>query len=464
MTNTLLISIQSTFVVHIKKKKIRMKRVLLSFVALCLATQLFAQIPVWLPDSIIQGNGYIDDNFYSLKNGNQKVSNNRNWHLAFYMKASDQTAGILANHTNGVNVYNPHKHISQFATIKLSDTSAVDTFYNSEIKWTRGAFNQNTNVANQFNYGWGTYDMVSHNIYGDSIYFVKTPTTGWNAIVFDSLVGIPNNWHFRISNLDTPMTLNAHVINKSPNFNNRMYAYFNMDSASVRENEPVDSTWDIKFTRYKGYVLGGPPPGVYGWYNLTGVLNNQKVKAIRVQNILVDDAYTTWANSANLAANLLTMNTNMNNIGWDYKIPPANTLYNKDSNSYFILDRESNLWQFRFTGWTTGSGTAISQTNFEKRFVSFPVATKEMGTNVERFTLYPIPAQNEVNILLDSKKQTKATLQVIGLNGHTILVKTIEINTGVNAYKIPTSYFAKGQYILTIRGEGIKLDNKMTIN
>ncbi len=437
-----------------------MKKILSGLLGVILSLSMMAQIPAWTADSITQGQGYINDNFYSLKSGNQKVENNKNWHIAFYMKAVDQTAPIRANHTNNVAVYNPHKSISQWASISLADTAATDTLYNSEIKWSKGALNQNANVANPFNYGWGTYDQTSHNIFGDSIYFIKIPS-GWYALQIDSLVGGTNDWYFKIVSLTSPSIPAQTIITKSPNYGNRMFAYYNIDSMFTKDREPVDSTWDILFTRYKSYATFGPTTA---WYNVTGVVSNQKVKVIRSQNILVDDAYTTWSNSTNLATNLATMNTNINNIGWDWKIPQTTTVYNPDSNSYFILDRESNLWQFRFTAFTSGAGPSSSQTNFEKRHVAFPVAVSTIPSAISRYTLYPQPATYETTLLLESTTNTTATITMASMLGTTCLSKVVKIKAGINAFTIPTSAFAKGNYILSLRGERIKLDTKMTIN
>ena len=55
--------------------------------------------------------------------------------------------------------------------------------YNSEISWYDGAFENNS--LGPPDYGWGVYNMINHNVTGDSLYIIKT-ISNWKKIWIQS--------------------------------------------------------------------------------------------------------------------------------------------------------------------------------------------------------------------------------------------------------------------------------------
>ena len=56
-----------------------------------ICSNVMAQNP-WVNDSVSMGTGSGNDVYYSMSTGTVKSENNKNWHLAFSMKAGDSSA------------------------------------------------------------------------------------------------------------------------------------------------------------------------------------------------------------------------------------------------------------------------------------------------------------------------------------------------------------------------------------
>jgi hypothetical protein len=77
-----------------------MKKIFLSMISMLtmgIATQ--AQ-QAWMIDSVSIG-ASAQDEYYSLKNGSQRIENSKNWHLGFTLSPIGDSAGVWANHQNG---------------------------------------------------------------------------------------------------------------------------------------------------------------------------------------------------------------------------------------------------------------------------------------------------------------------------------------------------------------------------
>ena len=124
--------------------------------------------------------GYENQSFYSMANGEIVNTQNNNWDIAFSTDAFSST--IRINDGKGVELY----------TYPLGDTSAWNTFdnnsinilvnpmYNSDTSWELGAFDVNT--TNGMDYGWGVYNLATHHIIGDSLFIIKTVDGNWKKL------------------------------------------------------------------------------------------------------------------------------------------------------------------------------------------------------------------------------------------------------------------------------------------
>jgi hypothetical protein len=64
---------------------------------------------------------------------------------------------------------------------------------------------------------------------------------------------------------------------------------------------------------------------------------------------------------------------------------------------------------------------------------------------------------------MDSKESTEAVVMVFDFMGKVVLSSHVKLNTGLNAYILPIAQLANGNYILSVKGNSININEKVTI-
>ena len=406
-------------------------------------------------DSVKMGPASGNDVFYSLANGSVKTEPNKNWHLAFSMSPSD-SAAIWANHNAGnsfVKVFNIHKPFSQWSTVTLADTGAT-LCYNYDKGWSQGALNDLPRPS-VFSFGWGTYDLVSHNVNGDSMFIVKADTAYYKVFVHQ-LLSTTMDYIISVENLNGGTTI-MDTVSRGTAYTDRNFAYYNLATMTDLNREPSKTAWDIVFNRYNTLATLGT---VTTQYPVIGALSNKGVKVSRVPMVHVDTAYAQYP----AYTNPWPANSNIiSNVGYDWKTPPAGpppaTWTIPDSLSYFIQDKPGNLYQLQFTGYSgSGSGTIY----LGKRLVE-PVAVNDVLSTIASYQYYPNPVQNDINIILNSKETSVANLVLTSLSGQILKSSSIKINQGLNNYVINIAALAKGNYLLSVKGNNININQTISV-
>jgi hypothetical protein len=409
----------------------------------------------WITDTIQYGAGITQDVYYSLSNGQVLTQDNKNWHIAFTMNASD-SAGVWANHGSGnnfVKVFNIHKDSSQWNSVALADTSAAQVLFNNDQGWYQGAFNNMPGV-NASDFGWGKYNQADHSITGDSLFIVRA-----NGIYYKLWIKKLTNiqpptviYDFVVGDLTTGMDYN-YSINKAPKYSNALFAHFNLSSGLDTLREPNINNWDIQFMRY---TTNDPASGSQPNNNVIGVLRNKGVKVAKASVVHIDTAYnnyTTYTASWNPSISAIGYNWKKFDLG-------TGTWSTPDSVSYFIEDRNGIIWQLQFT-YFGGIGSGV--TVLRKR-QTVPVSVQDVESTINRYLIYPVPAATDIHVMLDSKETASAHLQLVDLNGKNIIHVPIHLQAGLNAYTLPIRAIANGNYILSIKGEKIQIAQSILIN
>lgn len=428
-----------------------MKKLFTLLISACISIYATAQ-NAWVYDSVIMGTASANDVFYSMANGTVKTENNMNWHLAFSMNAGDSSS-IWANHNVGngyVRVFNIHKDISQWNTVALSDTASAAMCYNWDKGWYQGALNDIPS-GNPFNFGWGTYNMATHSIYGDSIFLINVggASGSFYKLFIDSLSSITMTYTFRVQDLTAP-SATTYTIAKSPKYTANNFAYFNLVTGVDTMREPDKNTWDIVFNRYNTLASQGGPAIPY---NVIGALGNRGIKFGHAAMVHVDTAHNNYTNYTT------PWDSTISAIGYNWKMPPPPTWIVPDSNSYFVLDKSNNIYQLQFTGYS-GSGTGNIQ--FRKRIIT-PVSVKNVNAILESYSFSPNPAQNELNITLQSKANTKTIVTIFDINGKKIQSYNIQVVQGINAYNVSIQDIHNGLYLIHLKGESVDVTEKLII-
>jgi hypothetical protein len=258
-------------------------------------------------------------------------------------------------------------------------------------------------------------------------------------------------WTFKVGDFSgNDMTYN---IDKTPDFTNRLFAYFDLANGADTNREPDINAWDILFTRY---TTNAPGSGQFPFNNVVGVLTNKGVKAARASLIHVDTAFVQYYNYSN------NWNPAISAIGYNWKgfDLGTSTWLIADSNSYFIQDKPGNLYQLQFLSF---GGQSTGDIKFRKRMVA-PVAVTDVNSSISRYEFYPVPTQSQLSVMLDSKEHTDAQLNIIDMAGRMIHSQKINIQSGLNAYQLSLGHLSNGQYIIQIKGQHIQIAEKVQID
>ena len=419
-----------------------------------------AQTPSWVMDSVQMGTGYGNDIFYSMKNGTAKSESNTNWTLAFEMIPGGPVyhgVSVLANHVQGgVSIYSIHQQGStKFGSLTSADTATMTQLYNSDSSWDYGAFNENYDPTDMFSFGWGKYNSTNHNIYGDSVYLIKAGGVNYQMWIdfyksypYDSIY-----YSFHIAKFDGS---NRHddTIHRNPTYMDRNFAYYDIATNSFLDREPAQTVWDILFTRYIEYVsLGGPVQP----YPVMGVLSNRFVAVADVRGVNPDTT---------VSYNKYTRTLKLNEIGSDWKAFNMTTFaYDIDTTAtFFVQTVDSAVYQIKFTAFHSASDpNATGRVVFAKRMWAFPADVKNVNNTISQHIIAPNPATTEANIVLTAKESTTAQLVITDIAGRLIQNNTININQGLNAFKVNTSGFANGTYLVNITNGSWKVSNKLSV-
>lgn len=442
-------------------------RSLLSISAIAFSFQAGAQ--AWVQDSIEMGPGYGSDVFYSLKNGSQKVESNMNWHLAFQMVVPGPygNVSVLANHVQtGVNVYPLHMSAStSFATLTPADTvgktAPAQAMYNADTNWNFGAFNKMNDASNPADYSWGIYDQSTHDVNGDSLYLVTVSqgitTNAFKLWIqrFDSYPADSVHWEFRIAALDGTNDTTIKIYRK-PDYTNRLFAYYDINTMAVTDREPADSAWDMVFTRYKEMIPGAP--GV-PFYSVMGVLTNNEVTVREMNHAGANDT-TGFMGFA--------YSDDIHTIGSDWKefdmaqTPPVWVI--DDSTYYFVKTLKTDeYYQLQFTGF---GGGANGKVIFRKRLLaSIPVTgVNNIPAPVNAIALAPNPAGTQAGLMVDAKESVKdARLTLTDLTGRIVYSTGLVLHSGVNSLSINTGNLPSGLYLVNLSGSNWKVTEKLLV-
>lgn len=293
-------------------------------------------------EAISLGASYTNDIYYSLKNGLVAEVPRSNWDIAF--SVSTRSSSIIIN--EGANVV-----LKEFAGTWNWDT-AIDTagyktwttLLNSNTTWEEGAFNDN--ATGHPNYGWGEYDMGSHNIVGSAKYIIKLRDGSFKKIFIELKKSAEQKYTFRFANLDGTNPVIISDLNVSTSKAN--YVYYNLvDNTVVTDREPDATTWDLVFTKWMDEVTGQP-------YPVTGVLQNIGVKAIDITSVDLNNVTFTEDQFVE----------DINTVGYDWKSfnMGTNAWTVAEDKVFIIKDINSKNFKVKFTGF---GGSANGNLTFD---------------------------------------------------------------------------------------------------
>ena len=427
------------------------------------AVALQSSAQTWVTDSVNLKSGYADDVYYDLYDGSKKSQVANDWHIAFQTTkfgASSFNASVRANHIKGkVEVYSLHKQASvKFGSLVSADTiglvNAAIQQVNNDTSWGEGAFTVNRG-SNVFDYGWGMYNSSTHNLTGDSLYLVKVDGAAYQLWIQEYKSTGNIRYKFRIAKFDGTGDVTDSLMVKAP-YTDRLFAYYNITTGKFSDREPVRGEWDILFKQYQKNRTFGPAPGKLQAY--TGVLSNLDVEVAELTNVKPNTITT-----ANYSTNLGTISKEINTIGDDWKKFNMTTFkYELDTLTSFIVKsvNSGTYYHLRFTRFDGGSTGKVV---FAKRALA-TTSVKSVTSNVSSYSIYPNPAQNNINVMLDAKAaSTNTQIVLIDMTGKVLQNTTVNLKQGINAYSFDVSAYPSGTYMLMVNGGSWKVTEKLMV-
>jgi hypothetical protein len=398
-------------------------------VSAVLASSLIAQETV----TVTTGPGNATQTFYSFQNGVVESRPLAEWDLAF--EITGFTASILVNTAKGMEAYKAPYAVSEWMDVDtMGMGSSWTRVHNSDTSWSHGAFNQGL-TENEFDLGWGVYNIVTHQVAGDSIFVLKLANNDWKKLRIDGLSA--NTYTFTWSDLDGANEQTGTLPKAS--YTGKNFGYYSLENNTAIDREPPTTDWDAVFTKYVAMIPTA--------YPVTGVLINKERPALRVEGVTPDQAgwqdgpYTNWINT----------------IGYDWKTFNMQTFqyeYNEEL-TFFVTDAASNVWKIYFTefgGATTGDIT------FVQELVS--ATSVETNTGAELFTMFPNPASGgQVQILAADGGQ----LSIHDMSGRVVAQQQLQSVTSPAVRTVDIAALSAGIYVVRFQMEGISFSRPLVI-
>ncbi len=439
----------------------KLKSTLLT-VAVAIGSQVNAQ--TWVADSVEMGASYANDVFYNIMNGSDATEAANNWDIAFQITSFSEpmfNASVRANHNKrDVQVYSLHKQASvHFGNLTPSDTMVAygDQLLNEDSTWGTGAFTTNRDMTNPLDYGWGTYDMNTHNLNGDSLYLVKAGGVFYQLWI-QKYVSIGNvGYWFRVARWDGTGSVSDSIKRVAP-YNNRLFAYYNMSTGQFLDREPSRSDWHIMFTQYLKDRVFGANPNKY--QNYVGVLSNLKVRVAKVTGV-----NPSTVTSSNYMMYTPNASEYTNTIGDDWKHFAGMWTVAPDTSYIIMPDTANGQQEYYHLQFTRFDGTATGKIVFETRkLAAVNLSVNDVNGTAATYSIYPNPAQNVINIMVDAKQAGKNTvLAVTDVTGKVVVTQPVQLSAGVNAYSVDMSSFPAGMYIVTVNNSQLKIAEKVQV-
>lgn len=394
----------------------------------------------------IGGAATAKDVWYSMSKGKVGEASASNWDISF--GTNDRTSEIYSNDAKGIELYYVGEDFNE--TYSPNDQTNWVRYINSETTWS-GSFNQKIDKTNPFDFGWGVYNIATHNVLGNSVYIIKLANGSYKKVFIDILDGKAKKYTFLTADLDGSNEQSIDVEYANATSKNMYYSF---ETNEVFERDPLNTeTWDLLFGRYTTLIQGL-------YYPVTGVKTSPNVLSLRVEMENEIDP-----NVKLTAPDFTSLEENITNIGYDWKTF-ANGAYSYAKNRIHFVQRyklengnnvpDGDIYQIYFSKYTGG---AVGEMEFNVLNLSTSSVENGEGNTIN---LYPseINSGGSINLVFSNTNNNNYDINLIDVMGNQIYSSNFEANSGLNNFQINsnvTNNLAKGIYFINV-----KSNNKIT--
>ena len=224
--------------------------------------------------------GYGLDIWWHPVTGVVKSEPRDNWDLAFQ---TGQKGAIWINSQKGMKLWlvpaSDHEtFLTYIDTTGMSET--WESYNNSVDTWDIGAFNcDKDGFESGGDFGWGAYNMATHNILGDKVFVIKLADNTYKQIFIESLASGTYTVKWADLTGDNETTL---VVAKG-DYATKNFFYATIKDAKVIDREPAKGTWALIFGKYTGMVT--TQTGTKAPYSVTGVRTNAGYNTAKLTDV-----------------------------------------------------------------------------------------------------------------------------------------------------------------------------------
>ncbi len=397
-------------------------------------------------DTILMGPGYANQVFYSLQTGAKTANAMGSWHIAHTSNTRDNC--IRANHAAGVNVYAyPKGDNSAYANFDTTGWQSWPMFLNDIHKHEVGAFNQQLNKNNPWDFSWGVYDAGSHTVKGDSLYLI-TLSSGGKVVAFIKFMPIaqyPNgDFSFRYDFVGGSKDFAVIDTLKQSAAKNGTYKYFHFTNKQVTL-EPTDGKWDLNFTRYLEPTFDGSK---YVPYLVVGVESRRGLKIAKIEVVTWDDftkSPLTYHSEALDTTGGEGYRVDLTRIGSKWKVFNGTSYDMVQDLNFLIESSDSNIYGLRFTGFV---GSSMGRIILNSSQLIATTTSNNANLQKNKVSIFPVPANNQLFVrpVENTKIESIAIKSMDGRNVRN--ASNIQIE---NTAQINIGDLASGQYIVEVK-------------
>lgn len=410
-----------------------MKKITLSLASLLFAFSGFSQA---VEDSIRMGASYANEMYLKLEDGTRTTHPANSWHIGFatsaYSVAVVSNPGLpspgMGQAGISISVY-PNGDASAFASVDTTGFYTWPKLYNDSLDYEVGAFNQSTN-GTQFDYGWGQYNSINHQITGDSLYIVKIGSDCYKFKIVSKAAG---KYTFNYALISDNTEGTQVEINGSTDYATKNFVFFNFADGQVKDLELAG--WDLWATKH------------YDWY---GTTPNQVVTGILVNPKW--DVATVNVGSGNQASHNDYSSADFvnkkNNIGSTYKSLNMQTFAWEvtDSKVYYLQNAAGDVWKLYPTSF---SGSSTGETKFMKEHIAY-AGVENVATQF--VDVYPNPVENTATVVFEGKGATEIIVR--NQMGQVVVAQSLASTSGITQHQLDLSNLTNGMYFVQINQNG----------
>ncbi len=131
----------------------------------------------------------------------------------------------------------------------------------------------------------------------------------------------------------------------------------------------------------------------------------------------------------------------------------------------FASSKLSGLPTTTYVGAFDGTNNWLAGwTNFYPQFANYTTGLVDAKAFLNSVSVYPNPANSNLNIAVSSKEDLEVTIEVLDMNGRVVIARKDQLTIGENIATFDVSNFANGLYFVRVAGADFAVSHKISIN